>query len=456
MRIYSIIAILGLTNGTAGSLSALALNSTSATMTWTCLGSAFVMGTVPMAWGLLKLRKSLRALETRSASTDSNQKNTGIVELDKIGTSFTDSLNEAKRVSSSESNELAEMKKLLARMDRRHGEFSREGGETDCVTQLRSILQGCGNELDSNLRQAISCGREIHKATEEIVSGSEAQSDSVNRTTDFIEQLSTRIISVCDTAEEALESSATAQTTAKSGLEQFKILVDEMKQIRNHAAARERKLQTLGQHTKEIESIVQTIGTLSSRTDLLALNASIESVRAGEHGRGFAVVADEVRALAEQSAQAVLDITRRIEMIQLETRQSISVASGEHDQMHDVIKKVNETHESLQDICNAAVSSGNGLTAIADSTQQQLQITREIIVALERSTETSRKNRSRAEGANWTAKTLQQIGGQLDASLDVLRLSGAMQSADASPPSQSPRQTPIESASLPVEVPALA
>ena len=239
---------------------------------------------------------------------------------------------------------------------------------------------------------------------------------------------------------------------AKSGLEQFKVLVDEMKQIRNHAAARERKLQTLGQHTKEIESIVQTIGTLSSRTDLLALNASIESVRAGEHGRGFAVVADEVRALAEQSAQAVLDITRRIEAIQLETHQSISVASGEHNQMHDVIKKVNETHESLQEICDAAVSSGDGLTAIANSTQKQLQLTREIVVALERSTETSRKNRSRAEGANWTAKTLQQIGEQLNASIEVFHLSGVMKTTETSGPTHAPDDV----TNLPVDVPALS
>jgi methyl-accepting chemotaxis protein len=325
---------------------------------------------------------------------------------------------------------LAELKKLVTKLDRRNHEFGRDGLPIDCATQLHSILKGCGSELDSSIRQAIACGQEIHRATEEIVIGSEAQSDSVEKTTSYIEQLTSRIITVCDGAEAALESSTKAKSTANKGLQQFQELVEEMKQIRNQAAARERKLQALGQHTKEIESIVQTIGTLSSRTDLLALNASIESVRAGENGRGFAIVAEEVRALAEQSAQAVMDITRRIEMIQLETHQSISVASGEHDQMHGAIKRVTDTLDSLQHIFDAASSSSLGLTEISNSTNQQLQLTREIIVALERSTETSRKNRSRAEGANWTAKTLGQISQQLENSLDMFRLSGAIETAE--------------------------
>ena len=217
MRIYSVIAVISLSNAIAGTLSALAFNQISASLTWTLLGFGFVIGLVPNCWGLLKLRKSLRLLATRSSSTNPHPRDTGIVELDEIGTSFTDTLNEAKQVSRSETEQLAQMKKLLAKMDRRHGEFDREGLPTDCATQLRSILQGCGNELDSNLRQAISCGREIQRATEEIVSGSEAQSDSVIRTTDFIEQLSTGIISVCDTAEEALESSSTAQSRLPGG-----------------------------------------------------------------------------------------------------------------------------------------------------------------------------------------------------------------------------------------------
>ena len=96
--------------------------------------------------------------------------------------------------------------------------------------------------------------------------------------------------------------------------------------------------------------------------------------------------------------------------------------------MHGVIQRVTETLDSLQEICDATNQSAKGLNEISDSTNQQLQLTREIIDALERSTETTKKNRSRAEGANWTAKTLSQIGQQLESSLDLFRLAGALDS----------------------------
>lgn len=420
MRTHTVLITTSLCNVVAGALLVLAFGQNSLTITSSLIVVSILSMLAATTWGVFKFRKSLTRLEQQTVAAEGVK--TGLAELDQIGLRFQGLIRGAHESSLTAVADLAEVKQLLEKLDRRNGEFDPERQKTDCATRLREILKGCGGELDSSIRQTISCGREIHRATEEIVSGSESQSDTVEQTTSYIERLSDQIMSVCDNAEAALASSSNVKTTAQNGLQQFQELVDSMKQIRNHASAREKKLQALGQHTKEIESIVQTIGTLSSRTDLLALNASIESVRAGEHGRGFAVVAEEVRALAEQSAQAVLDISRRIEMIQLETHQSISVASGEHDQMHDVIKRVTETLSSLQEICDAATSSASGLSDISDSTSQQLQLTREIIVALERSTETSKKNRSRAEGANWTAKTLGQIGEQLENSLEIFRL----------------------------------
>ena len=74
----------------------------------------------------------------------------------------------------------------------------------------------------------------------------------------------------------------------------------------------------LGENSKEIGQIVETISGIAGQTNLLALNAAIEAARAGEQGKGFAVVAEEVRKLAEQSKAAAERIANLIEGIQKE------------------------------------------------------------------------------------------------------------------------------------------
>ena len=69
------------------------------------------------------------------------------------------------------------------------------------------------------------------------------------------------------------------------------------------------------QRVREIDTLTEEILAISSKTNLLALNASIEAARAGETGKGFAVVADEIRELADNSRQAVDKIRKVTESV---------------------------------------------------------------------------------------------------------------------------------------------
>lgn len=376
-----------------------------------------VIGVVAVVWCCAKFGK----VKQFFVSDVNGPAGSGFKDFDDIKIQHSAKLKRLKNEALANIDELDEMKALLQNIDRRSNDFDRDGKPLRVADRLRGILRGYSSSLGTDVEQATSCGREIKRAVEDLVKGSETQYDLFNRVTEHIEELSGHLVEVCDSATLTLETSGQVRETVESGIERFQQLAEKVKSIRQQAAVRERKIQSLGQHTKDIESIVQTIGSISSRTDLLALNASIESVRAGEHGRGFAIVAEEVRALAEQTAQAVLDISSRIEIMQKETNRSEANAADESMKVQDVLQSVNETLESMAAILSSANESAEGVDVISSNANRQLEITHELVAAIEQGTECSQKNRSRAEGANWTAKTLGEVSDSMELSMDIFK-----------------------------------
>ncbi len=108
------------------------------------------------------------------------------------------------------------------------------------------------------------------------------------------------------------------------------------------------KIKALGEKSKMIGNIVDTINQISEQTNLLALNAAIEAARAGETGRGFAVVADEVRKLAEESSQATNQIRELISGIQKEIDEAVRSMSMNTKQVKEGSRDVEEAVKSFQ------------------------------------------------------------------------------------------------------------
>jgi methyl-accepting chemotaxis protein len=92
-----------------------------------------------------------------------------------------------------------------------------------------------------------------------------------------------------------------------------------------------------------IGEVVRSINAIAAQTNLLALNATIEAARAGEAGRGFAIVAGEVKELAQMTATATEEISRRVDAIQHDTDEAVAAVTG----FADVIRLIGEHQVSI-------------------------------------------------------------------------------------------------------------
>ena len=199
-----------------------------------------------------------------------------------------------------------------------------------------------------------------------------------------------------------------------------------MKRVRQESQNCEKKLLGLCDPSQQISAIVGTISDIAARTDLLALNASIESIRAGEHGRGFAIVADEVRKLAEQASDATREISSLIDSMQIVTQESIRGVVRQREQVESEVEPGRRRRTNAPaDFRQLAGSDAGHIRQIAQSSTLQLQLAQDVVLAVEQISEIAKANRSGAESVWWTMKSLSKTTPQFNSAVDRLRKCGS-------------------------------
>lgn len=261
--------------------------------------------------------------------------------------------------------------------------------DTNMRELLKSIsssaehVASASEELTASADQSALVSGQIATSIMEVAASSNQQVDAINSVSSVVQQLSAGIEEASANAALSADKATQAAETAKIGSTDVDNAVNQMNLIESAVNNSAQVVRKLGDRSKEIGMIVDTISGIAGQTNLLALNAAIEAARAGEHGRGFAVVAEEVRKLAEQSQEAAKQIANLIGEIQGDTDNavlSMDMGTKEVQDGTKVVIRAGASFRAIVDLVEIVAAQSRG---IADTIHEMATGTEQIVVSVQ-------------------------------------------------------------------------
>ena len=280
---------------------------------------------------------------------------------------------------------------------------SDEVGElADAANHLKGSLRKLMKDVASSAEQLAAASEELTASASDTTKGVTQVANTVIRMAEGANEQSTELDGVVEQTDgmtnemqnlfDASQEMKKAAQSSREGAEQGRAAVNEavgsMDQMATQMVEASKVVGTLGERSKEIGQIVETISNIADQTNLLALNAAIEAARAGEAGRGFSVVAEEVRKLAEQSGEAASNIAGLIGGIQSDTdaavaameRQNVSVqeSSAVVNRAGEAFAKIDGLVNELYGHIQTSIESINHATASSEHVTESVQKVRAV------------------------------------------------------------------------------
>ena len=203
-------------------------------------------------------------------------------------------------------------------------------------------MAGALNRATHSMRAAV---RTLGQTSSSLAAAAEQLSGASTQIAASAAQTSDQVAVVASAADEVTRN----VHTVSAGSQELSLSIQEISRNANEAAlvvgeavsaaqATDATVSKLGESSQEIGHVVKTITSIAEQTNLLALNATIEAARAGDAGKGFAVVATEVKDLAQETARATEDISRRVAGIQADTGTAVTAIRD----IGEIIAKIND------------------------------------------------------------------------------------------------------------------
>ena len=256
-------------------------------------------------------------------------------------------------------------------------------------------------------------------------------------TADQMNIMMERLDSISNSAANTNTMADSASASTKLAHESVTDTLTGMSNIRTTVQETGKRIKQLGERSQEISHVIEIIENIAEKTTLLALNASMQAIAAGDEGKGFSVIAEEIQHLAESSRESTGQISTLVRNIQQETNTTIETMDRTIEQVIDGSMKAEDAADQMQKVLNTTDELVTAVDQIASASKDQVSISKDLKHKAENILKSTQVTGQELLSLTGLSRNMSDYAQQLVTSVDVFTLGNETEDEKNSYSSQS-------------------
>ncbi len=288
--------------------------------------------------------------------------------------------------------------------------------------QMQKNMKLQMEEITEGINVLSSSSSEIMAMVSQLASSSAETATSISQTTTTAEEVKQTVEVSNQRANEVADSGQRRTLVSIEGKQSVDETIVSMQKIKQQMENIAGIVIQLSEKSNTIGEIANNVNDLAEQSNLLAVNASIEAAKAGEHGKGFSVVAQEIKNLAQRSKDSTSQIRQILTDIQKEINSAVLATENGSKVIDAGMEQASSTSQVISTLAASVEEAAQANMQIAASNQQQLVGMDQITSAMENIKEASSQASEGIQQAEESVVELNKLGARLLQVIDFYKL----------------------------------